>query len=131
MGKKPKSKSKASRNARRSRNKGHSFERDLAILLRPIYPNARRHLEYQDQEANGVDLVETRCFRFQAKKCMSYVSINTIHEIAADRLLGEVPVLVTAADHAPAMAVLYFDDLLPLIEAFHQTIYAPIKPRVK
>lgn len=100
---------------RRSRNKGHSFERELAILLRPVFPNARRHLEYQDAEANGVDLVETGFFRFQSKKCKSYVSINTIDEIQCDRLLGEVPVLVTAADHKPAMAVLHFEDLLALI----------------
>lgn len=117
MGKTPKKGTKKSRNARRSRNKGHSFERELAILLRPLFPNARRHLEYQDQEANGVDLVETGDFRFQSKKCKAYVSINTIHEIQCDRLLGEVPVLVTAADRAPAMAVLYLDDLLALIRS--------------
>jgi hypothetical protein len=115
MGKVLKKRAKASRNGRRSRTKGHSFERELAILLRPLFPNARRHLEYQDQEANGVDLVETGDFRFQSKKCKAYVSINTINEITADRLLGEVPVLVTAADHKPAMAVLYFDDLLALM----------------
>jgi hypothetical protein len=106
---------KRSSAGRRSRTKGHSFERELAIMLRPLFPNARRHLEYQDQEANGVDLVETGDFRFQSKKCKAYVSINTINEITADRLLGEVPVLVTAADHKPAMAVLYLDDLIALM----------------
>lgn len=113
-----KGKKARSASGRRSRTKGHSFERELAIMLRPIFPNARRHLEYQDAEANGVDLVETGDFRFQSKKCKAYVSINTIWEIQADRLLGEVPILVTAADHKPAMAVLHLEDLLSLIRTY-------------
>jgi hypothetical protein len=99
----------------RSRRKGHQFERDVAISLRDIFPEARRHLEYQDQEANGVDLIETGHFRFQCKKLKSYAPVSTIDEIESDRMLGEIPVVVTAADDEPWMAVLHFDDLLSLI----------------
>lgn len=104
-----------SQNARRSRRKGHQFEREVAIALRPVFPEARRHLEYQDAEANGIDLVKTGEFAFQCKKLKSYASINTIKEIQCERKLGEVPVLVTAADGEPWMAVLHFDDLLNLL----------------
>lgn len=102
---------------RHARTKGHSFERELAIMLRPIFPNARRQLEYHEGDCNGVDLMNTGFFKFQSKKCKSYVSVNTIDEIQCDRLIGDIPVLVTAADHKPAMAVLHWDDLLALIRS--------------
>lgn len=98
-----------------SRNKGHSFERQLAIWLRPIFPKARRHLEYQDAEANGCDLVETGRFRFQCKKLKAYASVNTIKEVQCDRALGDIPVLVTAADREPAMAILHLEDLIEIL----------------
>lgn len=101
-----------------SRRKGHQFERDLAIQLRPIFPKARRHLEYQDAEANGTDLVETGRFKFQCKKLKTYASVNTIDEVKCDRRLGDIPVLVTAADFKPAMAVLHLEDLIELLRYF-------------
>lgn len=102
---------------RRARSKGHSFEREVAKLLRPLFPEARRHLEYQDAEANGVDLVNTGPFRFQCKKLKKYAPITTIGEIQCDPLSGEIPVLVTAGDGQPPMAVLPFDDFLRLARA--------------
>lgn len=103
---------------RRARSKGHSFEREIAIRLREIFPGARRHLEYQDSEANGVDIAETAHFRIQCKKLKQYAPVTTIDEIVHDRFFGEVPILVTAADSRPAMAVLPFDDLLALLKRF-------------
>lgn len=99
-----------------SRRKGHQFERNTAIALRHLFPEARRHLEYQDGEANGVDISNTGIYRVQCKKLRAYVSVNTINEIQCDRGLGEVPILVTAADNKPAMAVVYFEDLVTLLE---------------
>lgn len=98
-----------------SRTKGHSFERRIAALLRQVFPNAKRHLEYQDGEAFGVDIANTGHYRIQCKKHRCYVSINTIDEVEHDALF-EVPVLVTAADGKPAMAVLPFDELLRLLK---------------
>lgn len=99
------------------RRKGHQFERDIAIALRDIFPKARRHLEYQDAEANGIDLVETGRFCIQCKKYKSYVPISTINEVMCDRRLGEIPVLISAGDNLPTMAVLYFEDLKDLMKA--------------
>lgn len=100
-----------------SRNKGHSFERLIANQLKPLFPGSKRQLEYQIDTCRGVDLSGTGEFRIQCKKLKSYASINTIKEIQFDRALGEVPILVTAADGEPAMAVLYWDDLIDLIRA--------------
>lgn len=114
MPKARKGKSSASR-GRSARRKGHQFEREVAIALRPLFPNARRHLEYQDAEANGVDLVNTPPWAIQCKKHKDYSPISAIREIQCARELGEIPLLVTAGDNLEAMCVMPFDDFLRLL----------------
>lgn len=101
----------------RARKKGHQFERDVAIALRAVYPKARRHLEYQDAEANGVDLVETGPFKIQCKKYKTYAPLSAIKEVNCERELGDIPVLVTAGDGEEPLAALPFGDFLTLIRA--------------
>lgn len=99
----------------RSRRKGHSFERSVAILLRSIFPNARRQLEYHEDDCLGVDIQNTGHYRIQCKKLKKYAPITAITEVQCARELGEIPVLVTAGDGLEPMAVLPFDDFLKLI----------------
>lgn len=110
---------------RSARNKGLSFERYIAGLIRPYFPAIRRQLEFQIEDALGTDLQGCEPFKIQCKKRKAYVSINTINEIKCDRELGDVPVLVTAGDGLPTMAVLHFDDLLRLIKS---STYTENKP---
>lgn len=108
-----------------ARRKGLTFERELAIKLRTWFPKARRQLEFQADCALGVDLAETGNFKFQCKKLKGYASVNTINEIQCDReLMGDVPVLVTAADGLPAMVVMHLEDFLDLLPK-------PLKPKTK
>lgn len=98
-----------------SRTKGHSFEREVAIKLRPIFPEARRQLEYHSADANGVDIANTGFYKIQCKKFKRYAPITCIEEVQCDREMGDVPILVTACDRGEIMAVLPFDELLRLI----------------
>lgn len=100
---------------RRARKKGHGFEREIAIQLREVFPGARRHLEYQDCEANGIDLVGTGLYRIQCKRLKKYAPISLIEEVQCDELMGDIPVLVTAGDSKPTMAVLPLADLIRLM----------------
>ena len=100
----------------RSRTKGHSFERAIAIRLREIFPDAKRHLEYQCDEANGVDISGTGPYLFQCKKLKKYAPVTCIQEIKHDPDF-DIPVLVTAADREEPMAVLPFSELLILLKA--------------
>ncbi len=102
-----------------SRTKGHSFERLVAILLRPIFFGARRHLEYHERDANGVDLINTGAYKIQCKRGRKYASISAIKEITFDELMGEVPILVTKADGEPILAVLPLDELIHLLKQIH------------
>lgn len=99
---------------RKSRTKGHSFERWVAIQLRPIYPRAIRHLEYQHGEANGSDLAYTGKYRIQCKRGKKYASVSAIKEVKLDG--GGVPVLVTRGDHEEALAVVPFQHFISLLK---------------
>lgn len=109
---------KKKRSGAYSRRKGHSFERAIAIELRALgFTGARRQLEYHEADANGVDIQGALPFLFQLKKCKNYVSVNTIKEIQDDDPL-KIPVLITAGDNLPAMAVVSWENLKTLIRAF-------------
>lgn len=101
-----------------SRTKGHSFERHTASEFKRIFPQARRQLEYHEDDAKGIDLQNTGRYRVQCKRGRGYAPINKIFEVQCLDFLGvdEVPVLVTRADNCPTMAVIPFDKLLELIE---------------
>lgn len=112
---KPKVKRTPSQIGKTNRRKGHQFERDIAILLRPLFPNAERELEYQKSSANGVDLKNTGRYKIQAKFKQKYVNPGTIEEIKISSS-GDVPVLLTKKAKGPTLAVLYFQDLLVLMK---------------
>lgn len=104
------------RRGRSVRARGHAFERELANMLKHVFPDARRHLEYQKEEANGVDLVGTYPYLIQAKRKARYASLNDIRQVDCCRIAGEVPVLVTKADGVETLAALPFDELIRLLE---------------
>ncbi len=105
-----------------SRTKGHSFERKIASECREIgFPEARRQLEYHEDDAKGVDIQGTGCFKIQCKKLKAYVSINTIKEVQCDRE-KEIPILVTAGDGLEPMAVISWSDLKLLIKNYNEAI---------
>jgi hypothetical protein len=97
---------------KKSRTKGHSFERKIAQEFRRIYPEAQRQLEYQLNQCQGVDLKNTGPFKIQCKCKKSYSPINAIEEIKAEG----IKMLVTKADRKAAVACLYLDDLLDILE---------------
>ena len=97
-----------------ARKKGHSFERVIANAFRLAgWLGAKRHLEMQAQDCLGFDIDGVDPFRIQCKKHKDYVSINTIKEVK--NAPGCVPMLITEADNAPAVCVLYFSDLMRII----------------
>lgn len=101
-----------------ARKKGHAFERFVAHKFRDIgFIDCERQLEYQINQCKGVDLKNAGPFMVQCKKLAKYASINTINEIVVtetDRDFGQIPVLITAGDNLPPMAVLDLEDFLRL-----------------
>lgn len=103
-----------------ARRKGLQFERDVANAIKHIFPEARRHLEFQDDKVYGIDLVNTGEWKIQCKRFQKYVSIATISEVKIREDETATPVLVTAGNNLPAMAVLPLADFIRLIEAYER-----------
>jgi hypothetical protein len=99
-----------------SRTKGHSFERLIAARLRVVFPAARRHLEYQDAECYGVDLINTGLYRIQCKRGKKPSPLSALEEVESDELLGEVPVLVTQGDRGRILVALPLEEFIRLLK---------------
>jgi hypothetical protein len=86
----------------------------MAQKFRAIFPRARRQLEYNEMDCNGVDLADTGRYLIQCKRKKKYVNPSAIGEIQI-KDPSEIPVLITKADHKPPLAVLPLDALIGLI----------------
>lgn len=98
-----------------ARVKGHSFERKVAREFRELgFPNARRHLEYQAEEAShGQDISGTYPFLVQCKATKQYAPITAIHQIADQK--DQYKILVTKGDNLEPMAVMAWSDLKEIL----------------
>lgn len=98
------------------RQKGHSFEREIAIALRVVFPNARRHLEnHKDDAAKGIDIVGTGVYKIQCKRLRKPAPLSMIKQVKCNELLGDVPVLITKGDNDRILACLPFEEFLRLL----------------
>jgi hypothetical protein len=98
-----------------ARQKGLNFEREVANDLGHVYPEAKRHLEYQADEAQkGIDISNTGPYAIQCKNLQNYVPIKTIREV--QRTAENRPVLVTKGNKMEAVVVMYFSDWVKMLE---------------
>ena len=95
---------------KRSRNKGHNWERECATLLKPIFPSAKRKLEYQVEEAKGYDLENTGPFLIQCKRGKKYCSISKIDEPQCEE--NQMPMLITKGDRLKPVVAMYLEDFI-------------------
>lgn len=99
------------------RTKGHSFERAVAKQLRSIWPDVKRHLESQSQEAKGYDLDNTGDFRIQVKALNRVPNIPAVFKefsIEADK----IPVVIFKRDGQGTFACFKIEDALTLLNVF-------------
>lgn len=95
----------------RSRRKGHSFEREIARLFKPLFPKAQRKLEYQEGDCTGVDLKNTGPFKIQCKRYKEYAPLNKIFEVDEEG----IALLITKADSKPTLVALKLEDFLKIL----------------
>ena len=104
-----------------ARQKGLDFEREVAKMLRHIYPKCERQLEFQQSQAAGVDLRGTDPYKIQCKRKARYDSILAIEEVVTTSP-NDVPVLITKGDKKKPVAVLYLDDFIKILEKLNGVI---------
>lgn len=99
-----------------SRVKGRAFEQLIAKMLRPIFPDARRHLEFQAFEAAfGADLAGTGPYQIQCKRGRKWCSLSAIEQVKADEAFGEIPLLVTQGDFKRILVAMPIEAFLGLL----------------
>lgn len=98
-----------------SRMKGASFEREIAKALRFVFPNALRHLEFQVDNAIGIDIDNTGVYKIQCKRGRKYASLSAIEEVTCDEMFGDIPVLVTKGDNKRILVALPFEAFMDLL----------------
>ena len=109
-------------NGKTNRRKGHGFEREIANEIKVMFPEAKRQLEYQEDECKGIDIANTGVYAIQCKNHKKYVSVNTIDEIKCGP--DKIPVVVTKGQRLPAMAIIPWKDLIRLIRFREATLEA-------
>lgn len=112
---------------RYSRTKGHSFEREIARLLRPLYPQARRGLQYRD----GVEAcdVEGTPFHIECKR-MKKVDIKKAFAQAKKDCQGKrIPIVISKEDRQEILITLDADGELLTIP-FEDWLSFIIRPSV-
>jgi hypothetical protein len=95
---------------KRSRQKGHNFEREIALFFRKYYPDAKRNLEYQ--EGMGVDIANTGDFSIQCKVGSSFSIQSALKEAVKD---GKHPLAITKRDREKVIVSMYLDDFEKLL----------------
>lgn len=98
--------------SKKSRRKGHGYEREIAQKLKDLFPEAKRKLEYQASDCTGVDLSNTGRLKIQAKRHKKYTSISKIKEIEEEG----IHLLVTKGDREPDIVCLYLDDFIEILK---------------
>jgi hypothetical protein len=97
-----------------SRVKGRAYEQDVARKLRPIYPEARRGLQFQDG-STAPDVIAGP-WHIECKKRKARPNpLAALEQAERDCDPKRVPVAVCKQDRARATVTMRFDDWLELV----------------
>lgn len=105
------------------RRKGHSWEREVAKMLRDIFPDAARQLEYQENECNGIDLKGTGSFKIQCKCSYHVPNIPRVFDEFKGLRKGDIPVVAFKVDGKGMYAALKIEDLIRLMKLYNDTFF--------
>lgn len=88
-----------------ARTKGHNFEREVANMLKPYYPDAKRQLEYQ--EGLGYDIQNTGNLSIQCKIGKSFKIEKALKEAIQPK---KIAVAITKQDREDIVVSMYWKD---------------------
>lgn len=97
-----------------SKNKGSSFERHCAKLLKPIFGNIKTsRLVSKETDDRGIDLVNTNDWAFQCKRyARNYPKLEESLEMDTD---AEYKAVIHKRDHKKILVTLEWDDFIKLL----------------
>ena len=101
------------------RIKGKAFELEIAHLLEPVFPDARRLAMQARGGREGADIANTPGWWIEAGHGARMNPVVKFNQAAADVLAAKSddwPVAVTKRNHGEILATLRFTDFLKLVE---------------
>jgi hypothetical protein len=100
------------------RTKGHNFERETAVKLREIFPEARRGLQYQDGK-NPPDVVGTP-FHIECKVGKKPNPRTALEQAITDSDGSLIPVAVIKDDRREPFIVMQWNDFFELVREWNE-----------
>ena len=102
---------------KRSRTKGAAGEREVAAILRPVFPDARRRCSGEESQgvAQGRDLNGTPGFALQSCHAHAPPIYRKLSEAEGAAKADELPVAVTKRTGGRWIATMRLDDWLILV----------------
>ena len=101
-----------------SRTKGHSWEREVAIMFRGIFPEARRGLQYQDG-LQCSDVVGTP-FHIECKRCRKVNYREAMRQAMSECKQGFAPVVIAKDDREAPVVMMLLDDFLDFVKEWKE-----------
>lgn len=86
--------------------------------MRKLYPAARRHLEYQDGEANGIDIANTGHYKVQCKCLRNQPNIPAVMKEIQNVGIEEIPMVIWKQDGKGEFAAFRLEDAILLMSRF-------------
>lgn len=109
---------------RRSRTKGHNYEREVANLFKELWPEARRGYQSRGGTKEAPDVDGTPFFieckkgartNIKAALEQAYVACHKPTEAGTVVVDTRFPLAITKDDRRRAMATMYLDDFMELL----------------
>jgi len=96
------------------RTKGATFERDIVLDLRARgYSGAKRNLEQTRSGGGDIDLPG---YMIECKRYAKIAVYTWLEQCVAAAREEQIPVVVARADNEKAIAILYWDDFLGMLD---------------
>ena len=100
---------------KKSRTKGAAFEREIANLISPFFPDAKRNLD-QYQKTDGRDLSETQpvCMQLKRRKCtlLWEIKMAWVEAMASSSIEYPYPMAVWRDDGGEAFMMMKVEHLV-------------------
>jgi len=99
------------------RNKGAAFEREVAEMLRPVWPAARRNLsQTRTAKVEGGDVQNTHPFHIKCKRGAATIQ-SAMRQAARDCAESCAPVVASRQDRGDTLVTMLASDWMALVAA--------------
>lgn len=110
---------------RRSRQKGHSYERKLAKLFtETLGVKCKRGIQFRYGAKEGCDVEGVSWLHIEAKRHKVANIRAALRQAEDDNEIGRVPVAITKDDRGPDLVTMRLEHFLPMAQLVHYILFS-------